>query len=359
MDTISLNFIKIISNDFFKNSKFNWKSTTSKKHGFIWYLNLSNYHFQYFPEYRLLKLTFSATKLLYGNNLKEFDLKDINLLCYILNNTIEEVFNYPTVDIEHFDIKDWDIKNWNLTRLDLVTNIHFKNNEDKKVFIELLKKLNYSRCKKDLYKSSTHAHNKSITFNFYDKNKEVENSKDRSLYGDNIPNTLRLEIQFKNNSIYRFSQKHSIDKNKTFGYFMASPSLLNKMYKDALRKIGLDKTFLTTKEMSKLLKKLYKNKEISKRTFNNMYNYFINKSTVISKNTLLNYKKILSKHNYSHILLKCKVNKKINFMSLFLFKAINNYLSFKKKFKNSYSIMSITTYLIITFKNEIKIYDDS
>lgn len=350
MDTISLNFIQLISNDFFKNSK--WKPRNTKKGLFMWYLNINNCYFQYFPEYRFLKLTFSATKFLYGNNLKDFNLKDINLLYDILMNTIKEVFNSPIVDT-----KDWDIKDWNITRLDLVTNIYFKNNQDKKVFIEILKKLTYSRCKKDLYVSSTHAHNKSITFNFYDKNKQIENSKDKLIYGDNIPNTLRLEIQFKNNSIYRFCKKHSIDKNKTFGYFMGSPSLLNKMYKDALRKIGLDKSFLTTKEMSKLLNKLYKNKELSKRTFNNMYNYFINKSINISKNTLLNYKKILSKYNCSHILLKCKVNKKINFMSLFLFKAINNYLSFKKKFKNSYSIISITTYLIINF--EIKIYDDS
>ncbi|MDB1946390.1 hypothetical protein PMY35_01035 [Clostridium tertium] len=350
MDTISLTLKKFIPVDFFCNSKFNWKKKKSKKHKLIKSLSFNNCYFQYFPKYRILKLTFSATKLLYGNNLQDFDFKDMNLLYNILMNTTKNVFNSNITDI----------KEWNITRLDLVTNICFKTNKDKKIFIELIKKLNYSRCKKDLHQSSTHAHNKSITFNFYDKNKQIENSKDKLIYGDNIPNTLRLEIQFKNNSIYRFCKKHSLDKNKTFGYFMGSPSLLNKMYKDALRKIGLDKSFLTTKEMSKLLKKLYKNKEISKRTFNNMYNYFINKSINISKNTLLNYKKILSNYNCSHILLDRKVNKKINFMALLLFKATNIFLSFKKKFKNLHWVLiNIILYLIINFKTVIKIYDDS
>lgn len=353
MDTITLTLIKVISDDFFENSKFNWDSTTSKEHEVIWYLNLDNCRLEYFSQYSLLKLRFSATKLVHGNNLKDFDLKDMNLLYDILMNIIKEVFDSIIIDIE-----DWNIKNWNQTRLDLVCNIQFKNNVDKKTFIETLKKLTYSRCKKDLYESSTHAHNKSKTFNFYDKNKQIKKSKDKLLYGDNIPNTLRLEIQFKNNSLYRISKKYSIPK--TFGALMSSPYLLNQIYKDALRRIGLDKKFLTKKEMAKLLKTLYKNKEISKRTFNNMYNYFINKSINISKNTLLNYRKILSKHNCNHILLKCKVNKKINFMSLLLFKATNNYLSFKNKFKNSFTIlMNIILYLIINFETEIKIYDDS
>lgn len=354
MDTISLTLIKIIPNEFFKYSKFKWEKKITEKHRVIWNLTLSNCKLTYFTKHSTVKLTFSATKLIYGNNLQDFDLKDMNLLRNTIMNIIEEVF--------HSIIKDpiyWHINNWNITRLDLVTNICFKNNTDKKIFIELLKKLNYSYCKKDIYQSSSHSHNRSITYNFYDKNEEIENSKDRYLYPPNIPNTLRLEIQFKNNSIYRFCKKNNID-HKNFGYFSSLPSLLNQIYKDSLRRIGLDKKFLTKKEMSKLLKKIYKNKEISKKTFNNMYNYFINESITISKNTLLTYKKILSNYNCSHILLDRKVNKKINFMSLLLFKSTNIFLSFKKKFKNLHCVlMNNIIYLIINLKTIIKIYNDS
>ena len=349
MDTISITTKRIIPIEFFITSPLKWTLIKNKNNKIIAFLDIYNIHIEYFEEHSTLKMRFSATKLIYGTNCKTFDFKDLNIMFSFLRNVIKSIFNFPLQDVTE----------WNITRLDLVTNIYFKNIKDKKIFIELLKKLTYSRCKKDLYSSSIHAHNKSNTFNLYDKNEEIQNnSDDKSSYDFNIPNTLRLEIQFKNSALYRISKKYCVPK--TLGVFMSSPSFLNKIYKDTLRKIGLDKKFLTEKEMSKLLKKLYKNKEISKRTFDNMYNYFINKSINISKNTLLNYKKILSNYNCSHILLDRKVNKKINFMALLLFKATNIFLSFKKKFKNLHWVLiNIILYLIINFKTVIKIYDDS
>lgn len=355
MDTISLTIQQIIRNDFFSTSKLNWKSILNKKHGLIRFLTFNNCHFQYFSKYRTLKLTFSATKLLYGNNLKDFDFKDLKVLYSILMNTIKKVFNFPIINVKY----------WNITRLDLVSNIIFKNNHDKKTYIETLKNFTYSRCKKNLYSSSLHAHNKSITLNFYDKNIQIKNSKEEKnhLSNDGLPNTLRMEIQFKNSLLNRLSKKFSFPK--TFGAFMSSPSFLNKIYKDSIKKIGLDKNFLTIKEMSKFLKKLYKNKEIGIRKFNNMYNYFINKKITISKNTLADYKKILSKYNYSHIVLSSKVNKKINFLTSLIFKNSNNYLLFKTNLidhlKKGDLIMtkSINYLLLRNLKKLIKIFDDS
>lgn len=277
------------------------------------------------------------------------------MLYNLLTKTINNAFNFP--------IKD--IKEWTITRLDLVSNINFKNKYDKKTYITAFKNLTYSYCKKDLYFSSIHAHNKSITFNFYDKNIQIKTSKKdkKHLSNDNLPNTLRLEIQLKNPSLNRLSKKFSFPK--TFGSFMSSPSFLNKIYKDSLRKIGLDKTFLARKEMSKFLKKLYRNKELGLRKFNNMYNYFINKKITISKNTLADYKRILSKFNYSDIILSSKVYKKINFLTILLFKTNNNNLLLKTNlinyFKKGDLIMtkSIHYLLLRNLKTLIKIYDDS
>lgn len=146
---------------------------------------------------------------------------------------------------------------------------------------------------------------------------------------------------------------------------MSSPLFLNKIYKDRLIKLGLDKTFLTKKEMSKFLKKLYKNKEIDIKKYNNMYKYLINKTININKNTLSDYKRLLSKYNYSHVVLSSKVHKKINFITLQIFKSSNNNLSFNTAlidyFKQGDLNMTktINYLLFINLKKLIKINDDS
>lgn len=228
------------------------------------------------------------------------------------------------------------MKDWIITRLDLAVNIDYLSKTDKKTYIKLLKKIHYPYCKEvNTYKTSVHAHNKSFCFNYYDKNAESKIP---------IKNTLRIENQFKNSSLYKITKSTSI-VDKTLHSLLSNPKLLNNIFKDRLRNIGLDKKFLTKKEMTILLRKLYRNGEIGMKRYNNMKDYFLKENTYqiksISKSTLNEYKKILNRYNCSHIMLDSKVSKKINFIQTFLF-------------SNNQNNKLLKTYILFLIKGDIR-----
>lgn len=193
--------------------------------------------------------------------------------------------------------------------MDLCANIKFNNSLEKKLYLDLLKKVKFSHLKVDDYSTSIHAHNKSFCYNIYDKNAQCKYK---------MKDTLRIENQFKNSCLYRLVRSNDLD-GKTFSAIMSNPEKLNSIYKERLKRIGLDKKFLTKNKMAKFLEKLYNENKLGKVKYTNMYNYFINNSISISNNTLNNYKSILAKYDYSHILINSKNSKKINFMNLQLF----------------------------------------
>lgn len=301
MDTICLVLYKRISNKCFKDLKhcnLKWKKTKNKKGEYVYSIFYSNCYIEYNFVHNSLRISVSVTKLLYGENFHKFNLNDLTKL-------------YETLDfIVRILIKKrlQSVRCWILTRLDLVSN--FTSSSDKNTYIGLLKKLIYSRCEINEYETSVHAHNNSICYNLYDKNTQCK------YY---TIQTLRIEIQFKNRSLYNLV-KNDTFKGKTFVEVMSNIKVLESIYRDRLKKIGLDKIFLTKQQMGKFLKQLYQNKKIGKTKFNNMYNYFINESETIKKTTINNYKDILAKYNYSHIVLDQKITHKIDFMKFSLFK---------------------------------------
>lgn len=294
MDTIKLYTNIALNRDLYTNYNNKWFPLKSSDEAY--YKKYKNVTFIYYPERMLLNLIISPTKLLYGNNHTNFNIKDLSKLFDALNYVVIEVF---TCDIP--DIRDWDI-----SRLDLVCNYYCNNINDKKIYLDLLNKLTFSRLMNSTPENCTtsiHKHNKSLTINFYDKHAQDASAD---------PCILRLEIQYKNRSLNNLKRNNTLNSKK-FGEITNDLVTLNKIYIDRLCKLGLNKKFLTKKEMTILLSKMLKKREITSTTYNNMYLHFIDESKEVHKNTLNNYKKLLAKHNVSHILTKQKISKQIDF----------------------------------------------
>lgn len=304
MDTIKL-FLSIKLNiDLLNKSLIKWNTTIknfnkSEKH-IIYICKYNNVRLTYIPKKYALILETSITKFLYGNNSKNFKLTDLNRLFdnldYIVNLSTNQ--NITTV------------RNWILTRLDLVNNYYCKNEKDKLIYINLIKKLTLSRYKnKQDYITSVHKYNKSITFNIYSKYDQDKKSDIR---------VLRFEIQYKNPGLNNL-KKSGLLLTKTFEEVIKDISTINSIFKKQLIKLGLNRRFLTKKQLSFLLRKLYKKKKLTERMFNNMYAYFIKQDHTISNSTLNKYKNILAAYNYSHITLDEKPQGTLNFFNFKLF----------------------------------------
>lgn len=302
MDTIKLFLSIYLDTKLFERSKVKWK-TTIEKNNIIYYCNYNGVTLKYYPYKYALTLTTSGTKFLYGKNCNEFSLKDLNKLFSDLDFVVRITIKQGIITV----------RKWIVSRLDLVNNYYCNSIKDKSVYLNILNKLNFSRCKNstpDDTNESVHKHNRAITYNFYDKHAQD---------GTSDTHILRMEIQYKNRTLYKLKRNGTLC-SKCFEDVLEDINVLNNIYKDRLCKLGLNKKFLTKEEMTKFLRKLYKEKEIAQRKYNNMYNYFINNLSDISKNTLNNYKTILGKYNYSHIILDEEVSKKIDFMEFSLFK---------------------------------------
>ena len=298
MDTIKI-FIETLNYNIFNHSKTIWHTVT-KDNKMYYYTKYNGIYFQYIPEYFYLSMQFSLTKLLYGSNTEIFDVKDTELLFNILNTYANDVLNnIPPIE------------DWKVNRLDLANNYLCNSKKEKMSYINIFKDIHYSHCESSGdYKTSVHMHNKSIVYNNYDKH-EQDPSADEDIF--------RSEIQLKNRTLNRLVKKGSLP-SKNFKDIMNNLPLLNNIFKDKLRSLGLNCKFLTKEQMEVFLKKLLKKGKISKHLYQNMFNYFIGGIHNISANTLYKYKKELKKYGVSHILSATKLPSNVNFLKFNLYK---------------------------------------
>lgn len=345
MDTI-----KIYTNVLLRKENFNptlWNKVKTKD-DFIYYAVINGVRVHYHCNKFLLTLECSVTKLLYGSNTLTFNPHNTYELFNKLNSILKILINKPMLSVCH----------WTITRLDLAYNFICANKEDKMTYLNAFKNLPFYRSKNNLHssiKESIHYSNKSITYNIYSKSHETIDADNR---------ILRLEIQLKNSTLHNLHKSKKIT-SKTFEEVLTDVNTLNKIYNSYLKKLGLDKKFLTKKEFISFLKKLKKRGIISNRIYKNMYCYFIYNSNPITKSTFNKYKKILNANGISHILLDKPVTKKIKFIKTDLFKEKIILTLYSKPSILLESLKDMTNLLIflIVFYNivikSISIFDDS
>lgn len=281
-------------------------------------------HLEYLSNYGCLKLTLSITKFMYGTNFKVMKSNDINKFYFEVNFILKQIFaplyddfKYPTLT---------NIQEWKINRFDLVANFICCDDYQKQSYLHIFKQLKYPYFKKHIYKTGIHDGNKSSSLNFYDKNAEIcfKNKTSGSL--DNInaldKNILRLEIQFKKNSVNSLVNKGYLSGNKLKDLFHNIDNL-NSIFSNCLIKFGLFKEFLSDEQMDSFLLNLLKNNEISKLGYKNMKATLIKntKTKCVCKNTLNKYIKILNKYNYSNITVEKPIKNKLDFNNFELFKS--------------------------------------
>lgn len=260
-----------------------------------YYLKYNSVIFIYSPMQQRLWLNFSCTKLLYSKNTFELNVNDIDTLFNKLNVILSTVLKCSVPDI----------RLWSVTRLDLAYNFICKNLKDKAIYLDILNKLSYSRCKNSApngcEKESIHQRNKSFVHNFYDKFAQDSTAN---------KHILRFEEQIKNNGLNSLLRTQKI-KSKNFQYIINNLNNINNIYISRLNKLGLNKKFITKKQMLRLLSTMLKKGEITRRKYNNMYRYFNHPEIKLHNNTLNNYKKILLPYNVSHIIAQEKITKQL------------------------------------------------
>lgn len=340
MDTLILVLPHIyISRSYFLSSNFRWIKFGHSSYNFS--LTYGNIHLEYLSDHNCLKLTSSMTKVLYGENFnvaKTIDIDkfylEINFILRIIFSRLGDKFNY---------LRLTNIEEWIVNRFDLVSNFECTSDYDKKAYLDIFKQLKFPYFKKINYDSGIHDGNKSNCFNFYDKNAEVEfknNTLDK--------NILRLEIQIKKNKINWFIKKGYLSGNKLKDLF-SNINNLNLIFYDYLNKFGILKEFLSEKEMKTCLLNLLVEDEITKLEHENMKKAVVDKTKCVCKNTLNKYAKILTKYNYSNIVLKKPIKNKLNFSNFELFK----YDQSKKFFDQKLQLLIYLYLLNLLFK---KIY---
>lgn len=303
MDTIKL-FLQIkLDINKLKSGKIKWKPNIGR-YGVFYNCNYNGVKLVYYCNKFALTLETSATKFLYGDNSVNFELTHLEKLIRDLNFITRITTGQKIISVTE----------WLVTRLDLANNYYCINEDDKIVYLHMLNELSFSHCEKIKYETSVHAHNKSITYNIYSKSTEGESNGGK--YYDN--RILRIEFQYKNRTLNRFKNVGTIASKKFKDVINDIPAL-NSVYTKSLYRLGLDKKFLTKNQLESVLKNLYKNTIITEKLYRNMYDFFINKKTNISKTTLNNYKNILAAHNYSHVLLPNRPSKNIDFLKFNLF----------------------------------------
>lgn len=302
MDTISANthFYKEIS--FFKNSNL-WNGPYKNNNvGLFFICSVDALHMTYFVELNLLKLTTSITKFLYGNNTKVFNYNDLESFYNKLNILIRFALKDSTIA---------KVETWNCSRLDLACNFVCKNKEDKNTYLSAIKNSRFSRCKKDDYATSVHAHNKSTTYNIYDKNEE-ESNKGLSTTNKDL---LRLEIQLKNSKLYRLFKS-----KKTVSEILENAEYLEELYLKELTKLGLN---IIPTPLETTLNKIDNliNSNLIKEGIGNKLKIYIlsdDKST-FSDSTTYRYNKILKNNNINPNYLQNKVSTRLDFNNFKLF----------------------------------------
>lgn len=318
MDTIKAMTNIYITNDYFNNNPYFSRVCSDKSLGLFYHAEIDNLNIIYSITRGFLQVSTSVTKFLYGNNHATFNMEHLTHFYKKVNLIIKFLFKNHSIPKFQY---------WNLTRLDLAANYICSSESDKTTYIEYLKTLKYSRVKKTNYDTSVHAHNKSICYNFYDKN--VEARKYNISINDNI---LRVEFQFKNSYLYR-----KFKDIKTVDSILGNPTLLNNLYSEKLSSLGLTIKPQTTAALNNTLDTLNKSKKITSLLSTNI-KAFLNKSLKepISSATIYRYKNILKTHNLNINTINGSIDKYIDF---------NNFQLFTTEYTNSFSPSLTLKYL--------------
>lgn len=328
MDTIRIFINTVNYRNIINNSKSVWKPN-KKNNPTYYYADYKGIYLKYIPENFHLYIEFSVTKFLYGKNTEIFDINDTKLLFTKLNTYAKDVLNnIPPIE------------DWQISRLDLANNYLCHSKKAKMFYINILKNLNYTRCKSSgNYETSVHMHNKSIVYNMYDKHTQDSSTNET---------ILRSEIQLKNRALNRLVKKDNLPSKK-FKDIMNNLPLLNKIFKDKLYSLGLQHRFLTKEQMEIFLNGLLKKGKISKCLYVNMYSYFIEGINTISSSALYKYKNELAKYGVSHIISAQQLPNNMNFLKFNLYKK-----SIRKP-KNSLKLHSLLFLFVMPLFIKIKI----
>ncbi|WP_368244702.1 hypothetical protein [Clostridium tertium] len=318
MDTIKAITNIYIDYDYFNNNPYFTRCNNNASLGTFYYASIDNLIIIYSVTRGFLQVSTSVTKFLYGNNHSTFNMEHLSHFYEKVNLIIKFLFKNHSIPKFQY---------WNLTRLDLAVNYMCSSKSDKTTYIEYLKTLKYSRVSKTNYDTSVHAHNKSICYNFYDKNEEARKH--------NIPindNILRVEFQFKNPYLYR-----KFKDIKTVDNILCNPTLLNNLYSEKLSSLGLTIKPQTTAALNNTLNTLNKSKKITALLATNI-KAFLNKTLnePISSATIYRYKNILKTHNLNINTINCSIDKYIDF---------NNFQLFTTEYTNSFSPTLTLKYL--------------
>lgn len=311
MDTISIFYNCFIRSDYFSNCNLGWKTILDKKDGSIKYiLYYKNLTILYWPKHRFLQVTTSVTKFLYQDNSKLLLVKDLSIFCLELNFILRNDLKLREI-INKSELLLPKIENWSVNRLDIVSNFYCFDQKEKSEYINILKQLKFSYCKKQIYSESVHAHNKSRCNNFYDKNAQNPSI--------NEHNIIRIEFQFKKQGINQLIKKYNISSKKLCDIFN-SLDKLNYIFYDNMKNVGLLNIFLSIREMLKKLDKLYIEKKLGKTKYYNVVDFITNKNKTFSKTAIYNYRNLLANLGYSLIVSDQNIKHKLDFKKFKLFK---------------------------------------
>lgn len=318
MDTIKALTNIYIDYDYFNNNPYFTRGNNNASLGVFYYASMDNLNIIYSVTRGFLQVSTSVTKFLYDNNHAKFNLEHLSHFYEKVNLIIKFLFKYHSIPKFQY---------WNLTRLDLAANYICSSESDKTTYIEYLKTLKYSRVNKSNYDTSVHAHNKSICYNFYDKNEEARQH--NISINDNI---LRIEFQFKNPYLYR-----NLKNIKTVDSVLNNPNLLNNLFKRQLDRLGLTIKPTTTKSLINSITALTKENKITPLLAKNMM-AFLNCSLErsISVATIYKYKNILKEFGLNINSLPSKIDNYIDF---------NNFQLFTTEYTNSLSQTLTLKYL--------------
>ena len=332
IDTIKL-FKKInISRNFFHNNSWNIKDikhTNSNYAYFKAFKYFQGINFYYDKKFNFLSVTFSASKLLSNNNFTPLDTnKFLNL-----SSEVNAIVRCILKKTYHSDIRYWKV-----SRFDIASIYKCKDKNEKSLIITHIKNLNISRSNTLLYPTSIHSHNKSITYNFYDKTEEDNHCLD---------NIIKFELQFKNPLISKLKNK-GVFESKCFIHVLTNIDLLYTLFIKRIKKLKFEsKHILSKKDLSKVLSNLYTKNKVTKRMFKNLTNYFINGYSDLSQSTISKYNNILNTLKISPLPAK-ETLKPIKLIKSTIFAIQSNINYLTPIYIRIFILLLITTMTIIT-----------
>lgn len=158
---------------------------------------------KYNPNWNRIIIHCSVSKVLYGENIKEININDIDEFFNLLHNKLYKLFNI------HINTEMWQV-----SRIDIFKNYIFNTQLELDTYITKLSKIKLNRKNTTIFNSCVLYKNKSQEIKLYDKGKEA-NIKDVCI--------LRFEVKNTKNILRDFDQVRlaiNILTSKFFNHIM-------------------------------------------------------------------------------------------------------------------------------------------